>query len=99
VCDFLFQHVVLRNDATAAPAGTAAAGLGAIIEVEAKLGHIIDMDRGERLSLPILTESVINKENPRFRTAFESSMTLVSTISTSTLSRLINKYFSHNIGQ
>ncbi|KAK9549839.1 hypothetical protein V6Z88_003127 [Aspergillus fumigatus] len=76
VCDFLFQHVVLRNDATAAPAGTAAAGQGAIIEVEAKLGHIIDMDRGERLSLPILTESVINKENPRFRTAFESSMTL-----------------------
>lgn len=69
---------MLRNDATAAPAGTAAAGQGAIIEVEAKLGHIIDMDRGERLSLPILTESVINKENPRFRTAFESSMTLVS---------------------
>ncbi|KAF7122453.1 hypothetical protein CNMCM5793_000478 [Aspergillus hiratsukae] len=76
VCDFLFQHVVLRNDANAAPAGTAAAGQGAIIEVEAKLGHIIDMDRGERLSLPILTESVINKENPRFRTAFESSMTV-----------------------
>lgn len=89
VCDFLFQHVVLRNDATAAPSGTAAAGQGAIIEVEAKLGHIIDMDRNERLSLPILTESVINKENPRFRTVFESSMTLVSTISMSILARLL----------
>ncbi|KAE8352617.1 CYTH-like domain-containing protein [Aspergillus coremiiformis] len=76
VCDFLFQHVVLRNDATAAPAGTAAAGQGAIIEVEAKLGQLIDMDRGERLQLPILTESVVNKENTRFRTAFESTMTI-----------------------
>ncbi|EAW10318.1 putative mRNA capping nucleoside-triphosphatase [Aspergillus clavatus NRRL 1] len=76
VCDFLFQHVVLRNDATAGPAGTAAVGQGTIIEVEGKLGHIIDMDRGERVNLPILTESVINKENPRFRTAFESSMTV-----------------------
>ncbi|KAF9888799.1 mRNA-capping enzyme subunit beta [Aspergillus nanangensis] len=76
VCDFLFQNVVLRNDVVAAPAGTAAAGHGAIIEVEAKLGRIIDMDRGERLQLPISSESILNKENSRFRTAFESSMSL-----------------------
>ncbi|KAE8394703.1 CYTH-like domain-containing protein [Aspergillus alliaceus] len=76
VCDFLFQHVVLRNDATAAPAGTSAAGQGAIIEVEAKLGQLVDMDRSERLNLPILTESIVNKESPRFRTAFESTMTI-----------------------
>jgi hypothetical protein len=78
VCDFLFQHVVLRNDATAAPAGSASVGQGAIIEVEAKLGQLVDMDRGERLNLPILTESIVNKENSRFRTAFESTMTIVS---------------------
>ncbi|PTU24082.1 hypothetical protein P175DRAFT_0497195 [Aspergillus ochraceoroseus IBT 24754] len=75
VCDFLFQHVVLRNDAMAGPAGSLSAGSGAIIEVEAKLGHLVDLDRGERLSLPILTESVISRDNPRFRTSFQSNMT------------------------
>ncbi|OJJ44575.1 hypothetical protein ASPZODRAFT_144541 [Penicilliopsis zonata CBS 506.65] len=74
ICDFLFQHVVLRKDIATGPAGAAAAGQGAIIEVEAKLGHIIDMDRGERLRLPVLTESVLNREDPRLRTSFESSM-------------------------
>ncbi|KAL3485611.1 CYTH-like domain-containing protein [Aspergillus germanicus] len=75
VCDFLFQHVVLRNDALAGPAGATAVGQGAIIEIEAKLGKLIDLDRGERLQLPVLSESVINRENSRIRTSFESSMT------------------------
>ncbi|KAL4974863.1 CYTH-like domain-containing protein [Aspergillus desertorum] len=74
ICDFLFKHVVLRNDAVAGPPGATAQGQGAIVEVEAKLGHIIDLDRGERLRLPILTESVITRE--RIRTSFESNMTL-----------------------
>jgi hypothetical protein len=78
LCDFLFQHVVMRNDVGAGPAGSAAAGQGAIIEIEAKLGHVMDMDRGERLNLPILTETVVNRDIPRFRTSFESSMTVVS---------------------
>ncbi|KAJ5632455.1 hypothetical protein N7490_008794 [Penicillium lividum] len=76
LCDFLFQHVVMRNDVAAGPAGSAAAGQGAIIEIEGKLGHIMDMDRGERLNLPILTETVVNRDIPRFRTSFESSMTV-----------------------
>ncbi|KAL4804280.1 CYTH-like domain-containing protein [Aspergillus unguis] len=75
VCDFLFQHVVLRNDALAGPAGASATGQGAIIEVEAKLGQLIDLDRGERLHLPVLTESVISRD--RIRTSFESNMTQV----------------------
>ncbi|CBF85389.1 hypothetical protein AN1697.2 [Aspergillus nidulans FGSC A4] len=74
ICDFLFQHVVLRNDAIAGPPGATAQGQGAIVEVEAKLGHIIDLDRGERLRLPIMTESIITRE--RIRTSFESNMTL-----------------------
>jgi hypothetical protein len=78
LCDFLFKHVVLRTDVNAGPAGSAAAGQGAIIEVEAKLGHIIDMDSRDRINLPILTESVINRESARFRTSFESTMTVVS---------------------
>ena len=80
VCDFLFQHVVLRNDASAGPAGSSAAGQGAIVEVEAKLGQHIDLDRGDRLYLPIMTESILNRDNPRFRTSFNSSMSLVSDI-------------------
>ncbi|KAL4885560.1 CYTH-like domain-containing protein [Aspergillus karnatakaensis] len=75
VCDFLFKHVVMRNDAMAGPAGATAVGQGAIIEIEAKLGQLMDLDRGERLHLPILTESVINKDNTRLRTNFESNMT------------------------
>lgn len=78
VCDFLFQHVVLRNDASAGPAGSSAAGQGAIVEVEAKLGQHMDLDRGDRLYLPIMTESILNRDNPRFRTSFNSSMSLVS---------------------
>ena len=78
VCDFLFQHVVMRDDIATAPTGSAAPGSGAIIEVEGKLGRLIDMERGERLHLPLFTESIINRDHPRFRTSFESSMTLVS---------------------
>ncbi|BDD63989.1 hypothetical protein MAP00_008840 [Monascus purpureus] len=76
ICDFLFQHVVLRKDAAASSAGIAAADHGPIVEVEAKLGRLIDMDRGDRLRLPVLTETVVNREDPRLRTSFESSMTL-----------------------
>ncbi|KAJ5812027.1 hypothetical protein N7474_008328 [Penicillium riverlandense] len=76
LCDFLFEHVVLRNDVAAGAAGSAAAGQGAIIEVEAKLGRVLDMDRSERLNLPILTESVINRKNPMLRTSFESNMSI-----------------------
>ncbi|KAJ5225276.1 hypothetical protein N7468_006501 [Penicillium chermesinum] len=76
LCDFLFQHVVVREDVAVGPAGSAAAGQGAIIEVEAKLGHVMDMDRRERLSLPVLTETVLNRENSQFRTSFESNMSV-----------------------
>jgi hypothetical protein len=80
ICDFLFQHVVLRRDLAAAPAGAAAAGSTAILEVEAKLGQLIDRDKGGRLYLPVLTECIINRDASGFRTAFESSMSLVSPI-------------------
>lgn len=78
LCDFLFQHVVMRNDVNAGPTGSAADGQGTVVEIEAKLGHIIDLDNRDRINLPILTESVINRENARLRTSFESKMTVVS---------------------
>jgi hypothetical protein len=67
----------MRNDVNAGSTGSAA-GQGTIVEIEAKLGHIIDMDSRDRINLPILTESVLNRENSRFRTSFESNMTVVS---------------------
>ncbi|KAG0153178.1 hypothetical protein PDIDSM_5028 [Penicillium digitatum] len=76
LCDFLFQHVVMRNDMNAGPTGSAAGSQGTIVEIEAKLGHIIDMDSRDRIHLPILTESVLNRENARIRTSFESKMTV-----------------------
>lgn len=80
LCDFLFKNVVMRNDVAAGPAGSAASGHGTVIEVEAKLGHIMDQDRRERLQLPVLSESVVNRENPHFRTSFESNMSIVRPI-------------------
>ena len=77
LCDFLFQHVVVRTDVAVDASGSVSAGPGTIIEIEAKLGHVIDQDRRERLVLPVLTESVINRES-RLRTSFESNMTVVS---------------------
>ncbi|KAL1966429.1 hypothetical protein VTN77DRAFT_4571 [Rasamsonia byssochlamydoides] len=76
ICDFLFQQVVIRRDLGAGPAGAAATGNTAILEVEAKLGQLIDRDKGGRLRLPVLTETIINKEAAGHRTAFESTMTL-----------------------
>ncbi|KAJ5895146.1 hypothetical protein N7495_006837 [Penicillium taxi] len=63
VSDFLFQLVVMRND-----------GPSGVVEIEAKLGHLMDLERGERLNLPIFTEAVVN--NSRARTSFQSNMTV-----------------------
>ncbi|KAJ9201115.1 hypothetical protein DTO021D3_9005 [Paecilomyces variotii] len=76
ICDFLFQQVVMRKDVGAGPAGGAATGQDAILEVEAKLGQLIDRNRGERLRLPVLTECILSKDDPAIRTSFESSMSL-----------------------
>ncbi|EEP77932.1 predicted protein [Uncinocarpus reesii 1704] len=76
VCDFLFQQVVMRKDIGAGPAGGAATGSGAILEVEAKLGQLVDKNRGERIRLPVLTECILSKDDPGLRIAFESSMSL-----------------------
>lgn len=80
ICDFLFQHVVLRRDLAAGAAGAAATGSTAILEVEAKLGQLVDRDRGGRLRLPVLTECILNRDDSSVRSAFESHMSLVSLI-------------------
>jgi hypothetical protein len=78
VCDFLFKEVVCRRDLAAGAAGAAATGSGAMLEIEAKLGRIMDKDRQGRLRLPVMSECILQTENSGYRTAFESSMSLVS---------------------
>ncbi|EEH07083.1 conserved hypothetical protein [Histoplasma capsulatum G186AR] len=76
ICDFLFQQVVMRRDIGAGPAGGSVVGQGAVLEVEAKLGMLVDRNRGERVRIPALTECVLAKDDPSIRVGFESSMSL-----------------------
>ncbi|KAI9782547.1 MAG: mRNA-capping enzyme subunit beta [Peltula sp. TS41687] len=70
IMDFLFHEVVDRKDV-----GPNTALQGAELEIEAKLGQLVDKNTNERIRLPILTECVIDKNNPNWRTVFKSSMT------------------------
>ena len=76
VADFLFTEVVARTDIGVAPIG-GAAGSGAVIEIEAKIGQLIDKNTNDRLQLPTMTECIVSKDDPSLRVAFKSSMTEV----------------------
>lgn len=67
VSDFLFKQVVLRDDVTG----------GAVLEIEAKLGQLIDKTTNDRLRLPVMSECVLSPHDTKLRTAFKSSMTEV----------------------
>ncbi|KIX07542.1 uncharacterized protein Z518_02195 [Rhinocladiella mackenziei CBS 650.93] len=64
VCDWIFSVIGM-----AAPPGG-----GAMFEIEAKIGAIFDEQSGYRLSLPVETETIFNREKYRGRTSFKSSM-------------------------
>ena len=74
VADFLYTEVVMRDDIAASAAG-AGPGRGIVLEIEAKLGQVIDRNTDSRLRLPVLTECVLGKNDPSLRTAFKSAMT------------------------
>lgn len=74
ISDFLFAEVVSRDDVGSGPAG-GGTSKGAMLEIEAKLGKLIDRNTNERLNLPVLTECVLSSHDPHLRTAFKSSMT------------------------
>lgn len=71
ISDFLYSEVVgkLGLDVWSAE--------GAAIEIEAKIGHLIDKKTNTRLSLPVTTENVISKDDASVQTIFKSSMTEV----------------------
>lgn len=79
IMDFLYREVVGRPDVGVGPAG-GGSNKGAMMEIEAKIGQLIDKNTNERLRLPILTECVLNRDDPVLRVNFKSSMTEVSTV-------------------
>ncbi|MCJ1257407.1 mRNA-capping enzyme subunit beta [Lignoscripta atroalba] len=74
ISDFLFHEVVNRDDVGAGPAG-GGPGQGAVLEIEAKIGQLIDRNTNDRLRLPVMTECVVSKDDPNVRINFKSSMT------------------------
>lgn len=76
IMDFLYREVVGRPDVGVGPAG-GGSSKGAMMEIEAKIGQLIDKNTNERLRLPILTECVLNRDDPVLRVNFKSSMTEV----------------------
>lgn len=76
ISDFLYTEVVGRPDVGSGPAG-GGSSKGAILEIEAKIGQLIDKNTNNRLRLPIVTECVLDKQDPNLRVAFKSSMTEV----------------------
>jgi len=75
LCDFLFKEVVANDAFGTLPTGQAAESndLG-VLEIEAKLGTILDRHTNERLSTGALTETVVSSGSD---IAFESMMTEV----------------------
>ena len=73
VTNFLFEQVVCQNDPALIPSGGDSQVV--MIEIEAKIGHLIDKERGERLKLPVITETVLNVDEPGWKIQFKSSMT------------------------
>jgi hypothetical protein len=76
ISDYLFTEVVRRDDVSAGPAG-GGPGKGAVLEIEAKLGKLIDKHTNERLRLPVMSECIINSRDPSLKIEFKSSMTEV----------------------
>ena len=75
--DFLFTEVVMRDDVGVALAGGGKAQ-GAVLEIEAKLGQLIDKNTNDRIRIPVMSECVVCRTDPNLRIAFKSSMTEVS---------------------
>jgi len=87
VADWIYQNVVSRSDFGELESR------GVEIEIEAKLGQIVDTQTNQRYRLPVLSECVI-ADMPHI--TFRSSMTEVRNLSQCSYSRLIMRH-RHNI--
>jgi mRNA capping enzyme, beta chain len=68
ICDMIFNTIGNADPPTG----------GAVFEIEAKLGEIHNIEEGRRLKLPVMTETVFDKNSFGPPTRFESSMNVVS---------------------
>jgi len=73
IANFLFIHVVNRDDFATSQAGALSSANG-VLEIEAKIGTLIDRSTGTRLHFPVMTEVVLA---PEYDVAFESTMSEV----------------------
>lgn len=78
IANYLYGTVVQMNGVIFGPAGGSTTSRGAVVEIEAKIGQIIDKNTNDRLRLPVMTECLLSRTDPNLRTAFRSSMTAVS---------------------
>jgi hypothetical protein len=69
ICDFVAIHLVHATEPVP----------GSFFEVEAKLGAIIDPDTNHRISLPIMTEAIVDKKRMH-GIRFASTMDVVSLV-------------------
>ncbi len=67
ICDMIF-HTIGNTDPPTD---------GAVFEIEAKLGEIHNIEEGRRLRLPVITETMFDKNSFGSPTRFESSMNVV----------------------
>ena len=74
VADFLFAQVLQNSDIGVTSLG--GSSQGAVLEIEAKLGRLIDKNTNDRLRLPVLTEAILNRNSTSVNTMFETSMTI-----------------------
>ncbi|KAK6332943.1 mRNA-capping enzyme subunit beta [Orbilia javanica] len=69
ICDFLFIHVIdnqeFQLDDPDKPQ----------LEIEAKIGILVDRNTGQRLYLPVKTETILDSDDPGLKVMFKSSMT------------------------
>ncbi|KAL8935854.1 MAG: hypothetical protein Q9211_004482 [Gyalolechia sp. 1 TL-2023] len=75
IMNYLYGTVVPMNGVLFGPAGGNPPSRGAVVEIEAKIGQIIDKNTNDRLRLPVMTECLLSRTDPNLRTAFRSSMT------------------------
>ena len=90
ISDFLFVQVMQNQDTGVSPAG-GPTGQGAVLEIEAKIGRLVDYTTNQRIYLPVRTEAIFDRNNPSLRTRFESSMTEVRTSQVCSLAMIMTR--------
>lgn len=76
ISDFLFTEVVMRDD-VGVVSNKGVHSQQAVLEIEAKIGQLIDKNTNTRIRIPVMSECVVCRSDPSLKMAFKSSMTEV----------------------